>query len=287
MSDVIDDGRAARPTPPPGRGLPEPVRVIPLAILDVSPCNTRKDLDAGCEDTSLDDLAESIRVQGLLSPPTVRPAGDGRYEVVAGQRRVLACRRLGWAELPVLVREGLGDSGAVALSLVENVQRAEMSAMDKAHGFATLLKAAKTPAGVARLTGIPASTVRLYLKLEQLPPSLQAKVTTNAGPAGVSAMAQLATSFRDPAAMEAAWDQVQGFTGAQARRLLQRSGGDLEALAASVDVAIEETFDRRMCGTSLETCPFLPPGAAPAVLALVRAARAGGAGATGADGIES
>jgi ParB family chromosome partitioning protein len=254
--------------------------LVPLAALSVSPCNTRKDLGAGGEDASLDDLARHISTFGLLYPPTVRPTGGGGYEVVTGQRRLLACRRLGWSELRVDVREGMDDRTAVALSLAENVHRAEMGPMDKARALATLLESAGTSAAVARLTGLSLTTVRKYLALTRLPPSLQAEVTTRQGPAGVGAMAQLATSFREPAAMEAAWGQVRGFDGATAGRVLRRSGGDQDALAAAVDVAIEEQFDRPVCGTSLETCPFLPPGAAPAV----RAALAGlaGDGAAGA-----
>jgi ParB family chromosome partitioning protein len=247
---------------------PLPV-AVPLALVDVSRWNTRHDLDAGGEDASLYDLAENIRRKGLLSPPLVRPAAGGRYEVVAGQRRVLACRRLGLATIHVVVREELTDLEAVALSLTENVHRAEVHPMDKARAFGLLLEQTGTPAALSRELGLPAATIRKYDRLNRLPLSLQVQIGTRQGPAGVEAMSQLAASFPDPAEAEAAYELVQGFTGATARRLLQRSGGDLHVLSELADDAVEEEFGRPACGTCLETCPFLPPGTAGAVQALL------------------
>lgn len=108
------------------------VREVPLNALRVAATNTRKDKDAGQEDASLAGLAQSIKEHGLLNPLTVRPLPDGTYEIVAGQRRYLACKELGFATVPVIVREQVSDTSAVALSLIENVQRADMHPLDKA-----------------------------------------------------------------------------------------------------------------------------------------------------------
>src|SRR5262245_52489935 len=108
---------------------------IPVAVIDVSQRNTRKDLDAGTEDATLENLAQSIKEQGRLQPPTLRPTTAGRFEVIAGQRRVLACRLLGLETISAFVRDDLTDDQAVAVSLIENVQRADMSPLDKARAF--------------------------------------------------------------------------------------------------------------------------------------------------------
>ncbi len=73
------------------------VKDIPIAAVDVSEWNTRKDLRDGQHDSTIADLAKSIAQQGLLSPITVLPTPDGRFDLVAGQRRFLACKQLGWS----------------------------------------------------------------------------------------------------------------------------------------------------------------------------------------------
>ncbi|HEX5484110.1 MAG TPA: ParB N-terminal domain-containing protein, partial [Terriglobia bacterium] len=77
---------------------------IPIDQIAVSRLNTRKDLAAGNEDSSIDDLAESIREKGLLNPVMVRVMPEGGYELIAGQRRLLACRKIGLQSIPALIR---------------------------------------------------------------------------------------------------------------------------------------------------------------------------------------
>ena len=81
------------------------VRDIKMADILLSELNIRKDLDAGTEDTGLEDLADSIKDKGLLNPLIVRGCGDGTYELIAGQRRFLACQRLGWETIPAIIRD--------------------------------------------------------------------------------------------------------------------------------------------------------------------------------------
>ncbi len=110
----------------------EQILQIPLTKLRVSTSNTRKDIDAGQEDASVSGLAQSIRERGLLNPISVRSLTDGSYEILAGPRRFLACKLLGTTAVPGIVRAVTGDVGAVALSLIENVHRADMHPLDKA-----------------------------------------------------------------------------------------------------------------------------------------------------------
>src|ERR1700722_3412777 len=105
---------------------------IPLSKLVVSTLNVRKTLDVGQEDSNVEELAASIREKGLLSPLTVRPLADGRFEILVGQRRYLACKLVPLDPVPCLIREGLSDTDAISLSLIENVHRADMHPIDKA-----------------------------------------------------------------------------------------------------------------------------------------------------------
>src|SRR3989442_14552422 len=116
------------------------VRNVPLNQLYISPLNTRKDLRAGGEDSSLQDLAQSIAQVGLLEPITVRPTSEGGWELIAGQRRYLACKSLGWQTIPAVVRDQLDDVAATSVSLIENVHRADMAPLDKAHAFLRLIE---------------------------------------------------------------------------------------------------------------------------------------------------
>jgi ParB/RepB/Spo0J family partition protein len=110
-----------------------------LAAITVSDLNSRKNLEAGSEDVGIAELAASIRATGLISPPSVRARGDGTYEVIAGQRRVLACQSLGWTNVDAFVTD-LTDDEALGVSPVENLQRADMHPLDKARGLEDLVR---------------------------------------------------------------------------------------------------------------------------------------------------
>ena len=111
------------------------VKEIDISLIRVSESNVRKDLTAGTEDTDIDDLAKSIADQGLLSPITVLKSPDGGYDLIIGQRRYLACKRLGLTRIPAIVRDSIEGTDAVVLSLIENVHRADVSPMDKARAY--------------------------------------------------------------------------------------------------------------------------------------------------------
>ena len=107
---------------------------INIDEIDVSEFNTRKDLEAGTEDTGLNDLSESIKDHGLFSPITVRQGKDN-FELIAGQRRYLACKLIGMKTIPAMIRTGTDDTDAIIISLIENVHRADMSPLDKANAY--------------------------------------------------------------------------------------------------------------------------------------------------------
>ena len=106
---------------------------LKLSQLQPGKYQPRTRMDEG----SLYELAESIRAQGIMQPILVRPVGPGRYEVIAGERRMRAARLAGLDEVPVLVRE-VPDEAAAAMALIENIQREDLNPLEEAQGLKRL-----------------------------------------------------------------------------------------------------------------------------------------------------
>ena len=124
------------------------------------------------DETALDELAQSIRNQGLLQPLLVRRDGKG-YRLIAGERRWRAAQRAGLSEVPVLVRDA-SDAEAFELALVENLQREDLSPLEEAEGYRRLLDERKwTQEQVAERVGKERSTVANALRLLALPPEVK------------------------------------------------------------------------------------------------------------------
>lgn len=223
------------------------VREIPLAQLVVSDFNTRTDLIAGQEDSSIEDLATSIREKGLLQPVTVRPRSDGNYEVVIGQRRLLACRKAGHDPVSCLVRDDLEDADAMTISLIENVHRADMNPLDKARTLKKLYERYGTYQRVAEETSWSAQTVSKYVILLDLPESIRVKVSTFEGAAGVGALSKLARTFSGEDA-SVAYNKIAGFKQSVQVEIIKRSEGDIDRVDDLVVQAVEGAFEIRQCG---------------------------------------
>jgi ParB/RepB/Spo0J family partition protein len=106
---------------------------IPLAALGESGRNPRRKLHA------IDELAESLTAHGLLQPVVVRVRAPGKYELIAGHRRVAAARQLGWASIQAVVRSADEDN-AYLLTLVENLQRSDLTPREEADALAVLIR---------------------------------------------------------------------------------------------------------------------------------------------------
>ncbi|MEO7725789.1 MAG: ParB/RepB/Spo0J family partition protein [Burkholderiales bacterium] len=89
-------------------------------------------------ETALKELADSIKAQGVIQPILVRPVGGGRYEIIAGERRWRAARIAGLTAVPALVRE-VPDNAALAMALIENIQREDLNALEQANGIQRLV----------------------------------------------------------------------------------------------------------------------------------------------------
>lgn len=231
------------------------VKEIELSSIHISEFNTRKDLDAGTEDSSLEDLAISIREKGLLNPITIRKKQDGGYDLIAGQRRYLACKRLGLKKIPAIIREGLDDTDATIISLVENVHRADMNPIDKARAYKNIFDRYLDYERVARETGVSVPTIKRYLTLLNLSSSIQDRVTTAEGVAGIQTLSKLAEMF-DAKDQEKVLDQIGGFKQNIQLEILKRSQGDVRKISELKIQAMEGLFDIITCHEGL--CVSMP-----------------------------
>lgn len=162
----------------PQEGSADGYRTVPLARITANPFQPRQEF----EPEALAELEASIRENGLLQPLVVRPAKDGTpagadWELVAGERRMRAVRRLGWTEVPVIVRD-MDDRTLLVLAIVENVQRAGLSPLEEAEGYRQLIEEfGYTQKEVAESVGRERSTIANLLRLLHLPASVQKLVS--------------------------------------------------------------------------------------------------------------
>lgn len=148
-------------------------RTVPVSAVHPNPFQPRREFD----EDELTELASSIKANGLLQPIVVRPAGNrrgtDRWELVAGERRWRAVTRLGWSDVPALVRD-VDDRTLLVLALVENLQRSELGAMEEAEGYQQLVdEFGLSQKEVASAVGRDRSTVANTLRLLQLPASVR------------------------------------------------------------------------------------------------------------------
>ncbi len=143
---------------------------VTLKISEIEPNRTqpRKEFD----EKALSELAESISKHGLLQPLLVRPLTLGGYQIVAGERRYRACRMAGITEVPVIIRE-LGDTETMELALIENLQREDLSPIEEALGYKTLMdEHGFTQEEVSQSVGKSRPAVANALRLLKLPQSI-------------------------------------------------------------------------------------------------------------------
>ena len=125
------------------------------------------------DDASLDELAHSIREQGVMQPILVRPIDGGRYEIIAGERRWRAAQRAGLREVPALVKT-VPDASALALALIENIQRENLNPLEEAQGLARLVEEfGLTHEAAAKAVGRSRSAVTNLMRLTALAKPVQ------------------------------------------------------------------------------------------------------------------
>ena len=151
------------------------VRSIPLDQIMVNPAQPRTRF----KEEALQQLAQSIEANGLLQPVTVRQAGPGKYQLVAGERRCRACLLLGHTHIPAIVKDCSIQESAV-LALIENIQRQDLDPFDQAEGISRLIGYwGVTQEEAARKLGLAQSTLANKLRLLRLPASVQEVMRQN------------------------------------------------------------------------------------------------------------
>lgn len=144
------------------------LRELLVSQIKPNPFQPRRSFD----ETALAELAASIKASGLLQPLIVRTNGTS-FELIAGERRWRAIQQLGWAKVPVVVKEA-DDRQLLTLALIENLQRDDLTPIDEATGYQRLMDEFTMPqAEVARLVGKDRSTVSNSLRLLKLPADVQ------------------------------------------------------------------------------------------------------------------
>ena len=174
---LLASRQAAEPTPEERSAL----RELPLAQIRANPYQPRKEF----RPEELADLEASLRANGLLQPITVRRARDGEgWELIAGERRLRAATRLGWERIPAIVKE-IDDRTLLTLAMVENLQRADLNAIEEAEGYQRLAdEFGLTQQQIADVVGKDRTTIASCLRLLQLPATVRRMVSDGTITAG-------------------------------------------------------------------------------------------------------
>ena len=145
------------------------VSVLSISDIETNKSQPRKNFD----EAAIAELAESIKVHGVIQPIIVRSAGDGFYVIVAGERRFRAAKVAGLTEIPVIVTE-LSSSEAAEVALIENIQRADLNPIEIAEAYKTIIEDFKlTQQELADRIGKPRSSVANALRLLDLPEAIK------------------------------------------------------------------------------------------------------------------
>ena len=145
---------------------------IPVGEIDRNPYQTRSRVD----EQQLAELANSIAATGVVQPIVVRPLPNGRFQLIAGERRWLASQKAGKDTVPAIIRQ-VSDEQAMEMTIVENLQRADLNPMEQARAFERLGREFKlTQEQMAQRTGKDRASVSNFLRLLRLPVEVQGKV---------------------------------------------------------------------------------------------------------------
>jgi len=197
---------------------------LPLTALQAGKYQPRQKMDA----SALQELAESIREQGVMQPLLVRLVSTGKYEIIAGERRFRAATLAGLTEVPVLV-SGANDQAAAAMALIENMQREDLNPLEESQGLARLIEEfGFTHEQAAKAVGKSRSAITNLLRLSQLAKPVQAMLL-----AGDIDMGHARALLPLPGASQVALAQriaAQGLSVREAERMstaLARAGGQI------------------------------------------------------------
>jgi ParB family chromosome partitioning protein len=142
---------------------------IPIDSIDPNPYQTRRRIN----ESALEELAESIRASGVVQPVVLRPVANGRYQLVAGERRWHASKRAGKTTIPAVVRQ-ISNEQAMEITIIENLQREDLNPVEQARAFERLSREfGLTQEQIASRTGKDRASIANFIRLLKLPEDLQ------------------------------------------------------------------------------------------------------------------
>lgn len=214
LSALLEEMGSAPPSPASEERAPN---LLPVASITPNPTQPRRVFD----EVALSELADSIRIKGVLQPILVRPTNDGRYEIVAGERRWRAAQMAGLHDIPVVIRS-FSDIDGFEAAIIENVQRTDLNPIEESQGYQRLIQEfGHTQEMVASVTGKARSHVANLLRLLDLPDDVQTLVKMGLLSLG---HAKAVMQAKDPSAL-AKEIAAQGLTVRQAEEAARRSQG--------------------------------------------------------------
>src|SRR5712672_1718791 len=138
---------------------------IPIESIDPNPYQTRRRIN----EAALEELAESIRASGVVQPVVLRPTANGRFQLVAGERRWHASKRAGKTTIPAVVRQ-ISNEQAMEITIIENLQREDLNPMEQARAFERLSREfGLTQEQIAARTGKDRASIANFIRLLKLP----------------------------------------------------------------------------------------------------------------------
>ncbi|HEY3387095.1 MAG TPA: ParB/RepB/Spo0J family partition protein [Saprospiraceae bacterium] len=163
------DERGTAPTGQELKELTKETLEVPVEAIEANPFQPRTDFD----EDALNELAQSIRVHGIIQPLTLRRLHEGKYQLIAGERRWRAAQKAGLKSVPAYIRLA-DDQGMLEMAIVENIQRADLNPMEMAFSLQRLIDECKlTHEELSTRVGKQRSTVSNFLRLLKLPPRVQ------------------------------------------------------------------------------------------------------------------
>ena len=137
--------------------------------IEANPYQTRRRIN----EPALEELADSIRASGVVQPVVLRPAANGRFQIVAGERRWLASKRAGRNTIPAVVRQ-ISNEQAMEITIIENLQREDLNPVEQAHAFERLSREfGLTQEQIATRTGKDRASIANFIRLLKLPEAVQ------------------------------------------------------------------------------------------------------------------
>lgn len=203
--------------------------LLPVDLIDPNPLQPRQDFG----DEEMADLINSVKSKGILQPLTVRESvGDGRYQLVAGERRLRAAKSIGLENVPVYILSVDSDVEMMEYALIENIQREDLNPVEQAEAFALLLsKYDLTQQDIADQVGMSRPAVANTLRLLRLPPEIKESLKKDELTMG---HARALLGLPQPALMQRLWKKIvnQGLSVRQTETVVQDFVRELESKPA-------------------------------------------------------